>query len=123
MSIAIRFQFPKHRIIAAYEPGTATSCRAQIQKEMGEAFTEANIALITLPKRRKSIPKEELIDINKVSSDIHQYGSQVHIFENPDDIVEKSLSILQPGDVFIAMSNGFFGDVPRRILDGLSRSN
>ena len=128
---ALRRRFPKRRLIAAYEPRSATSRRRTFQDEFAEAFAHADEVVVGRLFDPQKIPKEERFDPERLALDLHRAGTKASYLPEVDAIVKHIAGAAGPGDVVVALSSGSFdgfhdkllaaiGDavVPARATDG-----
>jgi UDP-N-acetylmuramate: L-alanyl-gamma-D-glutamyl-meso-diaminopimelate ligase len=72
----LRRRFPKRRIIAAYDPRSATSRRRTFQDEFAVAFAHADEVVVGKLYDPTKIPKEERFDPEKLALDLHRAGTK-----------------------------------------------
>lgn len=109
-----RAQYPGARIIAVFEPRSATSRRNMFQKEFGEAFAEADYAVVALPYDQSRIPEAERFSSEKLVSDIKTRGREAQTMSSTEDGLQKVSGFARSGDVVAVLSNGGFdGFIPK----------
>lgn len=116
--LGLRGRHPEGRLIAAFEPRSATASRRLHQQEYPDAFAAADVALFA-PVGRREIPSEERLDLQAIATAIEARGGQAKACESVDTLIAQAVGGAEPGDTIIAMSNGAFKNAPRRILDAL----
>lgn len=104
---------PGGRIIAIFEPRTATSSRRYFQDAYAEAFDAADEVLIA-PVGRSELDTEERLDIEVLAKQIRERGVSARAFETLDAILETLVASRRSGDSFVFMSNGGFGAIHAR---------
>ncbi len=114
----LRRRHPEGRVIAAFEPRSATASRRLHQREYPGAFGSADVCLFA-PVGRREIPTEKRLDVNAIADAIEAQGGKAQACENVDSLIAQAIRCAEPGDTIIAMSNGAFEGAPRRILDAL----
>ncbi len=108
------------RLIAVFEPRSATASRRLHQDTYPDAFDPADIVVVA-PVGRREIPTEEKLDTKKIAKQLIARGKEAHACESVDDAIAIAVSSAQPNDAIVVMSNGRFEDAPDRILLGLVR--
>jgi len=106
------------RVIAVFEPRSATASRRLHQDTYPEAFASAD-ACILAPVGRSEIPSEEKLDTGKIAEAIRNRGGHAQACRSVEEAVEAAAAAAKPGDTIVVMSNGRFEDAPDRILVAL----
>jgi UDP-N-acetylmuramate: L-alanyl-gamma-D-glutamyl-meso-diaminopimelate ligase len=91
------------------------------QDEYAHAFRGAAEAIISQPGSIAKVPEAERVDAKRLAQDIGQAGTPARWMEGPEAIVAALAKEARPGDVVLAMSNGGFGGIHQKLLDGLAR--
>lgn len=119
---AMRAHHPDGRLIAVFEPRSATACRRTHQGEYPAAFAAADLALIA-PVGRADIPAEERLDIPGIVREIAARGGEAETFApgpgSVDAIVARVAAVARPGDTVAVLSNGAFGGIHARLASAL----
>jgi UDP-N-acetylmuramate: L-alanyl-gamma-D-glutamyl-meso-diaminopimelate ligase len=115
----LRKRFSKRRLIALYEPRSATSRRKTFQKEFVDAFAHADVIVVGKPYDMSKIPKDQRFDPARLALELHQGGTKAVYIENVDDIVTHIVDIVRPGDVVAVMSSGSFEGLHQKLLAAL----
>jgi len=110
-----RARWPDHRIVALFEPRSATSCRRVFQQAFAEAFGSADEVLFAPPGRQ--LAKDEALDVAQLAVDVTKRGTPAIACASLDELVQRAIDAPKQS-VLLGMSNGAFGDAHRRILDG-----
>ncbi|MCX8123444.1 MAG: Mur ligase domain-containing protein [Spirochaetes bacterium] len=110
-------RYPGSKIIALYEPRSATSRRNVFQNELPLAFLDANCVIMKRPYRLDKVPQSEQIDIERVVHDIRSKGIPAHVFETVDAIVDEAFNRLNgTHTVMVVMSNGGFDGIYDKLV-------
>jgi UDP-N-acetylmuramate: L-alanyl-gamma-D-glutamyl-meso-diaminopimelate ligase len=107
------------RLIAIFEPRSATASRRLHQRAYVQAFAPADVTLLA-PVGRLEIPEAERLDLARLAAEIREHG---RIAETPPDLstlIDRCVAIARPGDTIVAMSNGAFGDIHNKLLARLA---
>ncbi|MBT8451050.1 MAG: UDP-N-acetylmuramate:L-alanyl-gamma-D-glutamyl-meso-diaminopimelate ligase [Deltaproteobacteria bacterium] len=105
----------KGRLIAVFEPRSATASRRLHQDDYADAFAPADVCILA-PVGRTGIPAEEKLDTKSIAEAISSRGGQARACESVEEAVEAAATEAEPGDTIVVMSNGRFDDAPDRIL-------
>lgn len=120
---AMRGHHPDARLIAVFEPRSATACRNTHQSEYPGAFLPADLALIA-PVGRAEIPAEERLDVPAIVRAVNDAGGRAETFApgpgSVDAIVDRVVAEARPGDVVAVLSNGAFGGIHGRLQRALT---
>jgi UDP-N-acetylmuramate: L-alanyl-gamma-D-glutamyl-meso-diaminopimelate ligase len=115
---SIRARHRRARLLALYEPRSATACRAMHQAAYPGSFDAAD-EIVLAPLGRSTIPEAERLDLARLAADLRARGKAVECPGDLDALVAHVLGRAQAGDVILSMSNGAFGGVNRRLIEGL----
>jgi len=107
------------RLIAVFEPRTATSMRNIFQKEYARAFDLADLICIRKPPAVRKIPAAEQFSSEQLVHDLKMQGKDAHYFADTDGIIDFLATHSLPADVILIMSNGSFDNIHQRLLDRL----
>ena len=116
---ALRKRFPKRRLIAVYEPRSATSRRKTFQAEFAEAFAHADEVIVGKMFDPTKIPAADRFDPEKLALDLHRSGTKAAYVAEVDTIVKQLAESAAPGDVVVALSSGSFDGFHDKLLDAI----
>jgi len=112
---AVREAYPGRRVIALFEPRSATSHRKVFQRRYAKAFRKADEVWITDVFNANKVAPGERLDVRRLIREIaEQKKSRAHFCKDPADLLAKlakSYKRSEQGDVILAMSNGAFGGI------------
>jgi UDP-N-acetylmuramate: L-alanyl-gamma-D-glutamyl-meso-diaminopimelate ligase len=114
---ALRRRFPKRRLIAVYEPRSATSRRRTFQTEFAEAFAHADEVIVGRLFDPSKIPVEDRFDPQRLALDLHRGGTKASYTPDVDAIARQVAASAAPGDVVCVLSSGSFDGLHDRLLD------
>jgi UDP-N-acetylmuramate: L-alanyl-gamma-D-glutamyl-meso-diaminopimelate ligase len=114
---ALRKRFPKRRLIAVYEPRSATSRRKTFQVEFTEAFAHADEVVVGRLFDPAKIPPSERFDPERLALDLHRAGTKASYTPDVENIVKQLAASAAPGDVVCVLSSGSFDGLHDRLLD------
>ncbi|KPK52248.1 MAG: hypothetical protein AMJ63_09985 [Myxococcales bacterium SG8_38_1] len=103
------------RLIAVFEPRSATASRRLHQEMYPDAFGAADISILA-PVGRSEVAAEEKLDTGAIAAILRARGRQAHACSSVEEVVEAATAAAKAGDIIVVMSNGRFDDAPDRIL-------
>jgi UDP-N-acetylmuramate: L-alanyl-gamma-D-glutamyl-meso-diaminopimelate ligase len=115
---SLRANHPEGRLLAAFEPRSATACRRLHQEAYASAFDAATRAVIAPPGR--DLPEDEKLDTARLADALRKRGIDASAPDTIDDVLDDIVGWARPGDAIALLSNGGFGGLHRRLLDALS---
>ncbi|MBL4817887.1 MAG: UDP-N-acetylmuramate dehydrogenase [Deltaproteobacteria bacterium] len=107
-------RYQERPVWALFEPRSTSSCRSIFQDDYAKSFEAADQVLLA-PCGRQLDPAVSL-DVKKLASDI---GKKAAAFDSIDDIVSYAKKHVSPKAVLLCMSNGSFGGIHKRLLEGV----
>ncbi len=107
------------RLIALFEPRSATASRRLHQELYPSAFAPADIVVLA-PVGRREVAADEQLDTHAVAVAINARGGRATACDSVSDAVDAAIAAALPGDTIVVMSNGRFDDAPDRVLAGLT---
>jgi UDP-N-acetylmuramate: L-alanyl-gamma-D-glutamyl-meso-diaminopimelate ligase len=116
---ALRGRFPRRRLIAVYDPRSATSRRRTFQAEFAQAFALADEVVVGKLFDPSKIPAEERFDAERLALDLHRSGTKASYLPDTGQIIEHLASSAAPGDVVVVLSSGSFDNLHDRLLDAI----
>ncbi|HVF68232.1 MAG TPA: UDP-N-acetylmuramate:L-alanyl-gamma-D-glutamyl-meso-diaminopimelate ligase [Pyrinomonadaceae bacterium] len=120
---ALRSKYTDGRLVAVFEPRSATSRLAVFQQDYVTAFDRADyVVLSTVFARDKGSSYGALLDTDELVREIAAHnGRPALCLDGADAIVEHLAPVLREGDVVAVMSNGGFGGIHDKLLDALKK--
>ena len=122
---ALRARHGSGKLLAVFEPRSATACRRMHQADYARAFDAADEVLLA-PLGRSNLASEEALDLEALASELNARGKAARTFGSVDAIVDYLGLKVAPGSVVALLSNGAFGGIHERLLARLGarpRSN
>lgn len=114
----LRERHPNGRLIAVFEPRSATASRKLHQAEYVSAFARADVTLLA-PVGRSEIAESERLDVHQLAAAIAARGTIARALGSAQSIADHIAEIARPGDTVVAMSNGAFDNIHERILGAI----
>ena len=124
----LKKKYPKRRLMAVFEPRSATSRKSVFQNDYYLAFhqncDQVVVATPYLPSSQlksttKQTPTEGEFSSQQLVSELNTQGTKAFLSEGYDTIVEDILRLVQADDLIVLMSNGGFGGIYPQVLEGL----
>ncbi|HEX4422865.1 MAG TPA: UDP-N-acetylmuramate--L-alanine ligase [Kofleriaceae bacterium] len=119
---ALRKRYPRRRLIAVYEPRSATSRRKTFQSEFAEAFAHADEVIVSRMFDPSKIPVADRFDPERLALDLHRGGTKASYIPEIDTIVKQLAQSAAPGDVVCVLSSGSFDGLHDKLLDAIGDS-
>jgi UDP-N-acetylmuramate: L-alanyl-gamma-D-glutamyl-meso-diaminopimelate ligase len=118
---ALGDKYKGRRLVAVFEPRSATSRLAVFQKDYAEAFDRADyVVLSTVFAREKGSVYGQLLDTEELTREIAARRDRPALcLDGADSIVEHLAPLMREGDVVAVMSNGGFGGIHDKLLAAL----
>jgi UDP-N-acetylmuramate: L-alanyl-gamma-D-glutamyl-meso-diaminopimelate ligase len=111
---ALRVRHPGARLVAVFEPRSATACRKLHQAEYARAFAAAD-ELLLAPLGR-DLPEQERLDPEAICEELRAAGRSAEAIGSIDAIVDRLAARAQSGDVVALLSNGAFGGIGEKLV-------
>ena len=119
---SLRKRFPQRRVMAIYDPRSATSRRRTFQHEFVEALSHADAVVVGRPHDSAHIPVAERFDPEVLALELHRGSTPASYIADIDDIVAHVMGWVRPGDVVAVLSSGSFQGLHARLLAALGDS-
>ena len=116
---ALRARHRDAKLVAVYEPRSATACRAMHQAGYVDSFAAADVVVLA-PLGRSTIPAAERLDLGRLADELRGRGKVVEVVASYDEVVAATVRHASRGAVVVAMSNGAFGGVTARLREALA---
>jgi UDP-N-acetylmuramate: L-alanyl-gamma-D-glutamyl-meso-diaminopimelate ligase len=118
---ALRIKYPHQKVWAVFEPRSNTTRRNVFQKELAQAFADADAIVISQIARLEQLPSELRLDPERLMLDLKKAGKEGAYLQDVDTIIKHLGKVVQGGDVICVFSNGGFGNIHARLLDVLGQ--
>lgn len=116
---ALRAKYADRRLVAVFEPRSATSRRKVFQKEYGEAFDLADEVMIAAAFDQSKIPADQQFSSQDLVADLKVRGKTATCFNTVEEGVRIVAESARPRDVVAVLSNGGFGGFIPKLLESL----
>ncbi len=118
---ALKFQYPERRLLAVFEPRSATSRRKIFQKEYAAAFGHADLIFISTPYDQSKIPLDSRFSSEELREDFERRSKKAFLFSTVEEGVTQVSQQCRSGDLVVVLSNGGFGGFIPKIRELLQR--
>ena len=116
---ALRQKHPRGKLIAVFEPRSATACRNLHQHEYAECWSDADLVLFA-PLGRDNLAADERLDLAAVVEALRGRGREAQQMPSVDAILNELTARAEPGDTIALLSNGAFGGIYAKLLAQLA---
>ena len=117
---ALRAKYKAGRLVAVFEPRSATSRLAVFQQEYVDALRQADYVVVaSVFDKDKGSAYGRLLDTDELVQEVARDGTPAHSVDGADAIVARLTPELRAGDVVAVMSNGGFGGIHDKLLKAL----
>lgn len=116
---AVKERYKKSKVIALFEPRSATSRRNYFQKDYVRALRKADVVILPEIFHAAQLSGEEQLSPRKIIEDLGKLQREAYFLPKTEEIVSFLKGYAKPGDVVLIMSNGSFDGVYKKLLDVL----
>jgi UDP-N-acetylmuramate: L-alanyl-gamma-D-glutamyl-meso-diaminopimelate ligase len=113
---ALRKRYGRGRLIAIFEPRSATSRRAVFQKDYADAFSEADETIVGAVSHPEKAPAGDRFDPERLAADLRGKGVAARHVANVEQMVEQVAVNAAAGDTVVIMSSGGFEGIHDKLL-------
>jgi len=117
--LALKGRFGPGKLIAAFEPRSATSRRAVFQEGFADALSVADEVVLAPLYAPEKIDPAERLDVDRVAADLRREDVPARVIATVDEMATHMAERAAPGDTIVIMSSGDFGGLHERVLDAL----
>jgi UDP-N-acetylmuramate: L-alanyl-gamma-D-glutamyl-meso-diaminopimelate ligase len=116
---ALHKRYARRRLVAVYDPRSATSRRRTFQHEFAQAFAHADEVVVGRLFDPSKIPEEERFDAERLALDLHRGGTPASYVPDVEAIVRHVAQSAGPGDIVCVLSSGSFDGIHDRLLEAI----
>lgn len=118
---ALKLKYPGRRVVAVFEPRSATSRRKVFQKDYADAFSEADATFIAIPYDQSKIPSNDHFSSDELVENLKARKKEAFLMNSVEDGVVHVAEFCKKNDLLAVLSNGGFGGFIPKVLDLLGR--
>ena len=116
----LRRSHPERRLIAVFEPASATNARAIFEGRYVEAFALADAFAATAVPRPERARGDEPFSPERLVERLRATGKPAHYLPDADAMAAFLAAEARPGDLVVFMSNGGFGGLQQKLCAALT---
>ncbi|MFT5144612.1 MAG: UDP-N-acetylmuramate: L-alanyl-gamma-D-glutamyl-meso-diaminopimelate ligase [Rhodothermales bacterium] len=116
---AMRERWPTRRLVAIFEPRSNSSRRRVFQEGYEAALGDADAVFLSTPPFRHNDNRNDFIEVDELLRRVGEQGVHTAASDSADGLLPMLNDYLKAGDVAVIMSNGGFGGIHGKLLDGL----
>ncbi|MDP3800133.1 MAG: cyanophycin synthetase, partial [bacterium] len=117
---ALRDHFPRHNIIAIFEPRTGSSRRKFFQNIYPSSFELADLVYIAEPYKKSVLDKKDVFSSWQLAKDLNKKGIESYALKSADHIVAhlKKSFVQRPQKptIIIVMTSGEFDGIHQKLI-------
>lgn len=118
--LAARQKYPGRRVVAIFEPRSYTAQRREFEADYEDALALADEIILAGLFHPERYDAETAMQPDRLIAAWQSSGKSAVYEPDVDRIVARTTSSAQPGDIVMIMSNGGFGGIHQKMLDGLA---
>jgi UDP-N-acetylmuramate: L-alanyl-gamma-D-glutamyl-meso-diaminopimelate ligase len=116
---AAALRWEGRRLWAVFEPRSFTARSKVFQDEFPAAFESADRVIVAAVFSSSRLPSSEELSEEELVAELRRRGVESWFIPSVDEIVRFLADRVIEGDVVLAMSNGGFGGLHRKLLEAL----
>ncbi len=114
--IALKGRYGPGKLIAAFEPRSATSRRNVFQAEFADALSVADEVVLAPLYAAEKVPVAERLDVELLAAELRKEDVPARLVPTVDETVEHIATRASPGDTVLVMTSGDYGGLHDRLL-------
>ena len=117
--LALKGRYGPGKLIAAFEPRSATSRRNIFQAEFADALSVADEVVLAPLYAPEKIPEGERLDVERLAAELRREDIPARLIATVDETATHIAERASPGDTVLVMSSGDYGGLHDRLLHRL----
>jgi UDP-N-acetylmuramate: L-alanyl-gamma-D-glutamyl-meso-diaminopimelate ligase len=113
---ALKGRFGPAKLIAAFEPRSATSRRAVFQNEFVDALAVADEVVLAPLFAPEKLPVDDRLDVERLAADLRTHDVPARLISTIEETVAHLSERAVPGDTVVVMSSGDYGGLHDKLL-------
>jgi UDP-N-acetylmuramate: L-alanyl-gamma-D-glutamyl-meso-diaminopimelate ligase len=114
--LALKGRFGPGKLIAAFEPRSATSRRNVFQTGFADALSVADEVVLAPLYAPEKVPAPERLDVERLAADLRREDVPARLIATVDETAAHLAERASPGDTVLVMSSGDYGGLHDRLL-------
>ncbi len=116
----MRERFPDRRLLAVFEPRSATSRRRVFQEDYVRALAQADLIFVAQPYDQSKIAETDRFSTGELIDHLRLRGKIAESGQDVNGLLSKMVPYAQPKDVVLIMSNGGFDGIYEKLFAQLN---
>jgi UDP-N-acetylmuramate: L-alanyl-gamma-D-glutamyl-meso-diaminopimelate ligase len=112
--LALKGRHGPGKLIAAFEPRSATSRRNVFQQGFAESLAVADEVVLAPLYAPEKVPAAERLDVERLAADLRGHDTPARLIAGVDATAQHIASRAAPGDTVVIMSSGDYGGPARQ---------
>ena len=117
--LALKGRYGPGKLIAAFEPRSATSRRNVFQDQFADALSVADEVVLAPLYAAEKVPEGERLDVERLAADLRREDVPARLIPTVDATVEHLATRAAPGDTVLVMTSGDYGGLHDKLLHKL----
>jgi UDP-N-acetylmuramate: L-alanyl-gamma-D-glutamyl-meso-diaminopimelate ligase len=113
---ALQGRFGPGKLIAAFEPRSATSRRAVFQKDFAEALANADEVVLAPLHAPEKVPANDRLDVERLAADLRTNDVPARLIPSVEETATHLAERAVPGDTIVVMTSGDYGGLHDKVL-------
>jgi UDP-N-acetylmuramate: L-alanyl-gamma-D-glutamyl-meso-diaminopimelate ligase len=114
--LALKGRFGPGKLIAAFEPRSATSRRNVFQADFADALSVADEVVLAPLYAPEKVPEGERLDVERLAGDLRREDIPARLIPTVEATVAHIAERAAPGDTVLVMSSGDYGGLHDKLL-------
>jgi UDP-N-acetylmuramate: L-alanyl-gamma-D-glutamyl-meso-diaminopimelate ligase len=114
--LALKGRYGPGKLIAAFEPRSATSRRAIFQHDFADALSVADEVILAPLYAPEKIPEGERLDVERLAADLRREDIPARLIASVDETAAHIAERAAAGDTVLIMSSGDYGNLHDKVL-------
>jgi UDP-N-acetylmuramate: L-alanyl-gamma-D-glutamyl-meso-diaminopimelate ligase len=114
--LALKGRHGPGKLIAAFEPRSATSRRNVFQADFADALSVADEVVLAPLYAPEKVPADERLDVERLAGDLRREDVPARLIPTVEETVAHIAERASPGDTVLVMSSGDYGGLHEKIL-------
>jgi UDP-N-acetylmuramate: L-alanyl-gamma-D-glutamyl-meso-diaminopimelate ligase len=117
--LGLRGRHGPGKLIAAFEPRSATSRRNVFQHDFAQTLAIADEVVLAPLYSPEKVPVAERLDVERLAADLRSHETPARVIQTVEETVAHIAGRAAPGDTVVIMSSGDYGGLHDKLLDRL----
>jgi UDP-N-acetylmuramate: L-alanyl-gamma-D-glutamyl-meso-diaminopimelate ligase len=114
--LALKGRYGPGKLIAAFEPRSATSRRNVFQADFADALSVADEVVLAPLYAPEKVPEAERLDVERLAGDLRREDVPARLIPTVEETVSQLAERAAPGDTVLVMSSGDYGGLHDKLL-------